>query len=295
MSSRHFLLTVVLVHITCVLAILPLTSPAFAEWVDWIVDTGISFTYKMNINNAFVESDERNDRVITPSITFGRAYQLADFTRASLSAEFAYDFHDDFTDLSHLNAGVAISIKHKFGVGLKIPWIQATGSVSRLDFQGNRWDSNLYTLSLSLGKRFHERVDAALAYTFEFRDGDTSPATFDHLSHTGTMNMNFLLTGKTLLSLKYSLRSGDIAAVCSPDSFARVQDIARDVQFDDTFEKGWCLYKIDATTHIFGVNLSYAFFGGHASLNLGYERKEGDISRFTYSNDTVWVSINHSY
>ncbi len=295
MRGSHFTPATVLVQTVAVLGLLIFAKPVFANWVEWIVDTGISFNHKENINNAFIKSDEKDDNIITPAFTFGRIYQLADFTRAALTTELMYDSHQDFTDLSHLSAGAAVSVKHKFGIGREIPWIQTAASASILDFQGDRWDSNLYALNLLLGKRLHDRVDATLSYKYEIRDGKTSPPTLDQKSHTGAVGMNLLLTDKMLLSLKYSMRRGDIAAVCSPNSFALIQDLANDVQFDNTFESGWCLYRIDAVTQAYGANLSYAFFGGHYSSSLGYERMNGDITRFTYSTDTVWVSIDYSY
>lgn len=295
MRSNFLLSIIVSAQTVCLLVLLVFVRPALAGWVEWIVDAGISYNHTENINNAFVEADERDDSIITSAFTFGRVYQLAVLTRATLSVELSYDYHDDIANLNHLSTGGVISIKHKFGIGRAMPWIQATAAASRLDYRGDLWDSNLYTLKLSSGKRLHDRVDATVIYTYEFRDGDTSPSTFDHNSQTGAVGLNFLLTEKALLGVKYSIRGGDIAAVCSPKSFARIQDIAKDVQFDDTFEKGWCLYRIDATTQTFGINLSYAFFGGHSSLNLGYEHQDGDITRFTYSTDTAWASINYSY
>lgn len=295
MRGSNLLPAVILFQTVSVLALLTFTKPAFATWVEWIVEPAISFNHKENINNAFIKSDEKDDNIITPAFTFGRIYQVADFTRASLTTELMYDSHQDFTDLSHLTAGAAISIKHKFGIGRELPWIQSIASASILDFRGDRWDSNLYALNLSLGKRLHDRVDATITYKYEIRDGKTSPSTFDHKGHTGAIGMNLLLTEKMLLSLKYSIRKGDIAAVCSPQSFDLIEDLANDVQFDNTFENGWCLYRIDAVTQAYGANLSYAFFGGHYSSSLGYERMNGDITRFTYSTDAVWVSIDYSY
>ena len=186
-------------------------------------------------------------------------------------------------------------MRHKLGIGREVPWLRAEASAALLDFRGDLRDSNLYAFSLQSGKRLHERADAILAYSYEYRDGYASPSTFDHHSHTGSIDLNFLLTENTLLGLEYSLCDGDIEATCSEPSCMRIWDVARARQPDNAYGTGWWVYRIEATTHAYGINLSYAFGGGHYTLNFGYNREYGNAPRFNYSNDIFWTSLNYSF
>lgn len=292
----HSLFSVVLASLIFILGLLSHVNSANAEWVEWIADVGISYAYKENINNAFVSSEKKDDNMILPTIILGRAYQLTNFTRLALTADFGYNIHEEFTDLSNLTAGATLAITHKFGLGRQVPWLRATTSAAVLDFQGDDLrDGNLYTFNVQAGKRIHERLDVILAYTHENRNGNTSPSTFGYRSHTGAINLNLLLTKNTLLSLGYSIRDGDVTSTCSISSVQRVGDVAKDVQVDNAYEKSWCSYRIDATTNAYAINLSYAFGGGHYSLNFDYEYKDTDTSGFDYSSDIFMITVNYGY
>ena len=64
---------------------------------------------------------------------------------------------------------------------------------------------------------------------------------------------------------------------------------------DPTFGPDALAYKIDATTHLLSVGLSFAL-GEQASFNLGYERQIGlGDGGIDYSNNVFRASFLYSY
>ena len=108
-----------------------------------------------------------------------------------------------------------------------------------------------------------------------------------------------LLTDSLLFSVGYAFRHGDIAATCTAEIVGEVIDKIDAVTFDETFEPAFderpiCAYKIRGNVHDFSVGTVYAI-SGNTSVNLTYNRAEGEASGLNYSNNRVNLSVQHSF
>lgn len=294
--------------ILTVLLILSGPGIASAEWVDKIIDVGVVTQYDDNINRSFFSSVEKDDVMVVPSASVGRVYQLADFTRLSATADVKGEIHEELDFLNSVFAGATLAASHKLGVGPYKPWLRVHGSGGYLEVDDDLRDSWLFDTGIKIGKRLTERVDIAAGYTYDFRDsrqGDAVPGTnlpssvFDQDGHTGSILANILFTNNLLFSLGYSFRYGDIVSTCDAEIVGKVLDEVDAVTFDKAFEEAFdvspsCAYRIQGDTHAFSVGTTYAL-SNHSFLNLNYHRKEGEASRWDYSNNIVNISFNYSF
>ena len=278
-----------------------------AEWVDKIIDAGVSAKYDDNVNRSFFSSVEKDDAMVVPSASVGRVYQLADFTRLTATANVKGGIHQEFERLNSVFAGATLAASHKLGVGAYKPWLRVHGSGGYLEVNEETTDLRdgwLFDTGIKIGKRLTDRVDVEAVYLFDYRNGQNAPsvrpeevssgAVFDMDGHTGSVLSNVLLTNNLLFSLSYSFRHGDIISVCNGPIVATIVDKIDAVSRDLAFEEPLCAYRIRGTTHSFSAGTTYAL-SSHASINVDYTRTEGEARGLDYSNNLVNISFNYSF
>jgi len=283
-------------------------QPASAEWGEWIADAELGVLHNDNINQSLLEFDERSDSVFLPSIALGRYYQLMDTTRLRLTANSWGRAHKTFDRLNSITSGITVGMVHKFGLGSEVPWIRADAYVGYMDVRDDVRDGMHYTMDLRVGKRFTPRLNGSLGYEYSLRDGGDGEVTmkntmhgidtdvYDQKKQTLSLEANYLITNYTMLTAGYSYRYGDFDSACTPDNFEilwptvekDVEAIASDKVFDGF------VYRLKGWTNVWSLNLSYAL-SGHASLNLGYQYKKGELDDLSYTNSIVQAVFMYRY
>lgn len=300
-----------------------LSNIAHAEWSEWIADAEVSYSTNDNINNSFFGQEERNEQIWNAFLSVGRIYQLTDRTRLQLAAQTGGGIHDDFSGLNQFDVGASLAIRHKFGLGAYQPWIRGSVTSNHIFSNSTIRNGQLTTAGVQLGKRLHDRFDVVVHYTFDYRIGqednaldrekliarlnedDKSNSVFDLNGHSIGAEFNFLVTEKFLVSLGYTYRDGDVVSSNDPAFFGSVPGLdprARlvdAVATDDAFERDpgspvWA-WRTDADTQTYSVDANYALFGGHASLNFGYQRVKANARRFDYANDIFRVNLIYGF
>ncbi len=275
-----------------------------AEWVDKIIDVQALSMYNDNLSHGIVESAERDDMLLIPSLVVGRTYQLADFTRVMTTVNVKGQVHKDFDELNSIFGQAMLAVSHKLGVGPYNPWLRGHVSGGYLEVKDDLRDSWLLDTGIKVGKRLHERIDVEAGYVYDYRDGKDSsspnpnlPGTvFDQDGHKGSVLSNFLLTNNLLLSLGYSVRHGDIASTCNGEVVETILDKMDAITLDTSYNEDLCTYRVRATVQEFLFGTTYAL-SGHASLNLNYNRIEGEAASgdIEYSGNIVNVNVNYSF
>ncbi|MFQ5543385.1 MAG: hypothetical protein ACE5FY_03425 [Nitrospiria bacterium] len=268
---------------------------ARSEWVEWIADGEIGYAFNDNMTNGMFDSAKEEEQIFEPSISAGRIYQMTDFTRLALTADVKYQYHKTFSRLDNIAFGSTLGVEHKFGIGPFIPWIRTDLSAARIESRSRFRDGAKYVVGLRVGKRLHERVDLQAGYVFDTRKSDRSRV-FDLEGHRGIVKASFLMTKWTLFSIGYGLRDGNTVSNCRQeiiDSGVLSGIIEGTPVLDDALPG--CAYKTTSTTQDLAADLSYAFFSGHASFNLGYVYKRSTASKFTYKNNIYRSSLNYSF
>ena len=275
---------------------------AGGEWVEWIADAEIVYATNDNINNGMIGPAEESEQVVTPSLLLGRIYQITDFSRLFLTANFSKGFHHNFDDLDFTDIGITTTLRHKLGIGLFKPWVGTSVTYTDINSKSRIREGHRYAIGLSVGKRIHERIDIHAAYAYDNRNSiDSEPAipplpgnVYDLKGHKVSAGANIVALENALVSFNYSYRDGDTASSCKAEfiPFPIVQAIT----VDDGFPKGeFCAYRMESTKSFYAANLSYSFLNGHASANLGYEHIVGKAKDFEYRSNIIIFGINYSY
>ena len=111
----------------CCFGLVFLSAPLSAEnsqWVEWIGDIELSYGQTENLNLSAFAEEEEDDNLFRVAVAFGRYYQINGNTRMHIAATFASEHYDDFGPLDNVSAGLNFGLRHKFGVGLEVPYIQ---------------------------------------------------------------------------------------------------------------------------------------------------------------------------
>lgn len=270
-----------------------------ADWVEWIADVAVDAQTSDNINRTSFKEDERADRFVEPKMSLGRNNQLSDFTRLRLTADINTARHNKYSLLDYTSQGLAFSLRHKFGLGLQVPWIGLAGSFANANYRDNNRDSTINEMGLQFGKRISPRVDIVAELAGKQRRSDDSTV-FDQDSRRFSLTANTLLKQNLLLSLGYAHRRGEFNASCNGDNIGQVLAAVPDLDFhlDEAFRndpaKPFCVYQLDGTANFLSAFLSYAL-NGHNSMNLGYEFQRGSASGFVYENNIWRASYIYAY
>lgn len=277
---------------------------AQTEWADWIADAEIESTVDDNINHGAFASEKLSDSSYTPSLTAGRILQLADYSRLSLTGRYTAELHNDFRQLSSHNIGGSLAIQHKSGLGPFVPWLHASASAMRIHSRSNIRDGQSYIFGLQAGKRLNDRLSLRLAYSHDIRKGPASSPVngispnpggrvFDMQGDSGSLGLGALLTQSTLLRVGYSFRRGDIVATRAWHKATASSPYVLAVTTDDAMPG--TAYRLKAQVHTYRAGISHSFLAGHASAEIGYERRSSKTGLFTYTNNIVRANVMYSY
>jgi hypothetical protein len=267
---------------------------------DWIADVEAGLVYEDNVNLADRERDTLSDTALGASLSAGGLAHVTDSSVVSLTGDVIGAGYTRFTGLSNLYLGATAAFRTRFGLGPAAPWVRVAGSAARLEYREDVRDGWRYRAVAGAGTRFGERWDVRVEYAFDHRTADHELAVtrlpgdvFDQTSHTISARVDHLHSRALVAFAGYALRLGDVASTTprNPALFG----VSSAVTPDPAFGPDAVAYKIDATTHILSVGLSFAL-GEQASFNLGYERQIGlGDGGIDYHNNVFRASFLYSY
>jgi hypothetical protein len=290
--------------LSVVAVLLGYITPVRAEWMG---NAGMQYEFNSNLSNAQLPSDIKSDSAFRLNLAGGKYFQLDDATGLALTADFGGSTYLHFDGLNNVSYGASTTLRHKFGLGDLAPWISLSGSAAYHDFENAPRDGWHYDLSFAMGKRLSERWEIQVKYNYEERISDhvfnipflttLNPPilgdAFNISGHNVSLIGIFTITDKLTAYLSYKHREGGVTSSTrrNYDIFEASDAIAPDSAFGNDF----FAYRIDASSNIFSLGLSWTL-NGHASLNLGYERIDSDASHgLEYVNDIAQLSLLYSF
>jgi hypothetical protein len=296
---------VLLVALLAAMLVAPgLAAPAAAEWVDWIGEARLRFTYDDNVNRSAFPADEENDFLWRPFVRGGRVFQLGEFTRLSLAAEAEGAIYHDWHDLDSVRLGGRAEVEHKLGIGPNQPHLGAHVFLGQLLVDDSRRNSMLVETGYRLAKAFGPRLDASIFGTYRYRDGRSgkvvSPAFDTNVwdqdgFETGAL-VSYLLLPQLLVSAGYSYFIGDFDSSCTVGNIGTV--LSREgtnvkaLAVNDVF--GGCTYRLGGERHGAYVSLNYGL-GDRFSVDLSYRFYQGHARELIYRTNLATVSVLYRY
>jgi hypothetical protein len=263
------------VRITALGISIGIAGPACAERIA-DVDTGVS--YDNNVSNGKFRSDVHGDLALEASTSQGIATQFTDSDSVSATADLRGQGFTRFDGLDNLALGGSLGYRDKFGLGALAPWISATLSAARLEYQNSVRNGWQYNAGLRAGKRFDERWDIGAEVTYDRRTADhtaslvpgISGAVYDIAGRSAGINAGYAWSNSLLLSASYAYRDGDVVSTTQPNRgiFFSSEAVAQ----DPAFGPGEFAYRLHASAQVFALRASQAL-GRNSSLNIGLLRQ----------------------
>ncbi|BAL25249.1 hypothetical protein AZKH_2950 [Azoarcus sp. KH32C] len=264
-----------------------LTSAACVAQAGWIDEAELELRFDDNLPRGQLKRDIKSDMAVAIAAEGGRGYQLTENGRLTLTMTLSATGYRQYSGLDHVDAGVGLAYRHKFGLGPLAPEARASVSATRLEYRDDGRDGWLYSAQLGIGKRITERLGLTATYEFERRKSDdvadrllptVAADVYDLTSRNFTLGGDYTLSSDYVLSAAYTLRDGDIVSTTLRNLpiFLASSAIAE----DRVFGRNRYAYKMKATTRGASLGVSRVI-NDHSSLTLGYEyidsRAEGGI------------------
>jgi opacity protein-like surface antigen len=288
-----------------ILCLLFMSVPAQAQnsqWVEWIGDLEVAYGHNNNLNLSAFNNDEESDNLIRVTGDFGRYYQFNGTTRGHVAVELASETYGEFELMDNLTAGINLGLRHKFGVGLDVPYLQLNLSYKERSFDADVRDRTDLDASIELGKQFSERFSLAGNFMMSSIDGESGPTAVPGISNRpfdedfwhASLIADYVLSQNWLVSVDYAFRSGDFHSSCTPTNVAIVLSLepVQAITLDPAFNG--CVYQLDGDARILSTNLSYAV-SNHSAINFGIQFYEGDADVLSYSGRSFQLSFNYRY
>ena len=255
---------------------------------EWTLDGRANMVYENNLSHAYEKGDRKADVALKPFLAVGHYVQLTDNSRFFLSALCGGDLFTRYERLNTVSGTITTGIKNKMGLGSYAPWVALHGSVGALSSGEGIRDSFITTAGFSSGKRLHERVDLQAGYEYERR----SARNFLYTQNNNNVHVNlgFLLTDSTSLSVGYALRRGDIVTYYRDDSYSPSPGEVR----LDTFNTTMTAERVRATTHSILLTALFALTDT-VTVNVTGERRETVSSGHSYPDNVLRFGISYSY
>jgi hypothetical protein len=281
---------------------------------EWIGNVNAQYEFNSNLSNAQPSADINSDSAFRLNLSGGKYFQLTDATGLSVTADLGGINQIRFNGLNNVSYGLSTSLRHKFGLGDSAPWISLSGSAGYHDFENDPRDSWRYNLAFAMGKRLTERFTLQLKYRYEEQiadriynipgltlqtfEEDEPPIpiygdAFNLSAHNVSLTGIFTLTDTLTAYLAYTRREGGITSTVSYDP--EILEYGDAVAVDRAFGNNRYAYKVDASTNLVSVGLSWAMTG-HTSVNLGYDWMEttGEYD-LAYSNNLAHLNLIYSF
>ena len=296
------------------LAIVIFVSGLACAHAEWIGNVSTQYEFNSNLSNAQPSADINSDSAFRMNLSGGRYFQLTDSTGLSLTADLGGTNQIRFNGLNNVSYGLSTSVRHKFGLGDSAPWISVAGSAAYHDFENDPRDGWRYNLSLTMGKRLTERFTLQLKYRFEEQiadriynipgltlqtfEADEPPIpifgdAFNLSAHNVSLTNIFTVTDTLTAYLAYTRREGGITSTISYEP--EILEYGDAVAVDRAFGDNRFAYKVDASTNLVSLGLSWAITG-HASANLSYDWMETTGAYdLEYTNHIARLNLIYSF
>lgn len=272
------------------------------QWVEWIADFNASYSQFNNLNLSAFSDDAQDDQRLHVGGEFGRYYQFDGRSRMHLSAKAEASRFQDFDGMNNLSYGLGMGFRHKFGLGLFVPYIQANVAYSKQNYDTSAWDSDLFSTSLSLGKHWTDRLTLSTSVHWQKLDGKKGPTIepalsaepFDQHYWWAAVAADYVLAQDWLISADYSRRQGDFHSACTVGNVATVLTTMQveAITLDDIF--GGCVYRLNAKANIFSAQLSYAI-NAHTGINANVKYFDGSAGELDYHGSQLQLNYSYRY
>lgn len=253
----------------------------------WFASAEFMGVYDDNLNHSHDNSDRKGDIAYVPYISLGNYHQIAHSLEFSVMTEVESRVYQDYSGLNNASAGGLASIKYKWGLGARAPWLKGYGALRYYDYNEGIRDGLSLRAGLFAGQRVNERLDLRIGY--EYENFNAHNHLFDQHNNTASIQSGFFITESLQAVFRYSIKRGDIAIYKTPDYWEY-----DDPFIVDTFHSPMEVYKVYATINTISPGL-YLALNRYWCAGLSDDFSVVHYSDYNYSDNSIMASIAYYY
>ena len=276
-------------RIVALIAMTALLAAALPARGDWSASAAAQARYSDNVGNAEAADDKVSDESLAARVSLFDAIPLGSAYLFSVGGDLGGQWFDHLEGLRNASVDGSLSLRRRWGLGAFAPWLRAGFAISRSEYDFHYRDYTGYRATLSGGRRFGERFNAWLDYSFEHRDARVGEAEVPGLSgdafggngHSLAASFEFTVIDRVFLNLSASARRGDVVTTTRPEYSA--YSAARAVVEDPAFGDEWYAYRLLGNSFALKVGVSFQF-AEHHLLGIDVTRVRTYAGANYYSN-----------
>jgi hypothetical protein len=257
-----------------VLSFLPL-----AAFADWTLAASSTIRHDDNVGNAEGEYNQVGDFSLAAKLSLFDLLQFGEGYSMALGGDVGGDFYDKLIGLRSGSLDAVVSLKKKWGLGAFAPWVRATLSPGRANFDDGYRDATIYRAIVAFGKRLDVHWNLWGEYLFDRRlatpiavpGAALSTDVFSTHGRSMRGNLEYAMSGHTTLTASALLRHGDVVSTLYPSVYAYFN--SRAAVADPTFGPDEVAYRLFGTTYAIRLAVDYSLTP-HSVLSAGFERSE---------------------
>src|SRR5882757_9559365 len=116
----------------------------FAAFADWTLASSAAVRHDDNVGNAHYEYDMAGDFSATAKLSLFDVLQMGEDYSLALGGNVRGEFYDKLIGLRNGSVEGVVSLKRKFGLGAFAPWLRASISPGRANFDDGYRDATIY-------------------------------------------------------------------------------------------------------------------------------------------------------
>jgi hypothetical protein len=210
-----------------------------------------------NVTRAATDADIEYDTFATVAANFGHEALRNDYGEMILNVDLQANHFFDFNGLSNVSGSAGATYNFGFGGGFGAPWFALNGNYRITEFESDMRDSDIASLSLTMGKRIDDRTNMKIGVGSQNRRSNS--LVFDNKNSFAFINLDLTLERNETIYVTYKYQSGDTFSTADPANISlAVTDAAGLANEADDVFIGKRSYRLDATTQLLTIGYNLA-------------------------------------
>jgi hypothetical protein len=267
-------------------------ATAVCARADWRFDAETGAFYDSNLSNSDRAAEERDAWAWRSDLTVSNGFQLMRDLRLNLAGDVHGEVWDRFDSFDQIALGGTATLRYRFGLGPKAPWISIDDRIAYARFHETARSGYDEQFRARGGVNITDRIALEAAYIFQ---NHAAPNRFyDIQAHSADARVIVDLTSSLQVALGYTYRNGGVISYAIPPR-PEIAAFAIEREDEDTFGTPLrTAYKFRADSHAVSVSASYAL-PNNFSVQIGYTYVATLRDPLTYENHLVEAKIAFAY
>lgn len=267
---------------------------------DWNPSAQASARFSDNVGNSGDNEYKRSDEIIAGKVSLYEVLPLGSAYLLSAGGDLGGQWFDHLSGLRNGSIDAAVSLRRRWGLGAFAPWVRASVSVSRTEYDVSLRNFTGYRASLAGGKRLGDRLNVWIDYAYEHHDakvtGEEVPGfsgdVFSGNAQSLGLTLEYMPVNRVFLSTGLSARRGDVVSTSEPEYGVYVP--ARAIVEDPVFGDEWYAYRLVGNSYTARAGAAYQLTE-HSLLSLNVQHARTYAGGYFYRITSPEISWDYHF